>query len=127
MGNLIFYGIIAALIAGAFATTYFKGRSAGKEAVTAELQPKLDACAGQVKALGTQIVAQNDAVAALRAEGEARVARATKDAARAKEAASGARSEAERLRQAGKQAATGACPAADGVAEVRRGLGALRP
>ena len=122
MGSLIVYGIMAAIVAGAFATTYVKGRTAGKEAVTAVLQPKLDACAGQVKALGSQIEAQNRAVDALKAEGDARVARATKDAASAKLAASGAISEAARLRAASKAGANGACPAADGVAEVRKGL-----
>ena len=115
--------IIAGVVAlGVLGTTYYKGREAGKEAVTAELQPLLDACKGREKALGTQIEAQNAAVEALRAAGAAKQARAKAEVAKAAKSAQSAQNEAQRLREAAKTAPMGQCPAGEAVLKLREGL-----
>ena len=67
-------GIFGILIAGIVLIGSLAGfvameRKAGGDAVRAKLQPKLEACEGAVKA-------QNDALAALKAAGDAKAARA---------------------------------------------------
>ena len=81
------------------------------------------AAEAQVTALETKIEAQNQAVLAVKAEGDRRVAQARQGVATATQATQAARSEAERLR--GLQSAptpAGACPAGAAVAELRKGL-----
>lgn len=94
------------------------GIAEGRKRASAELKPQLDACQN---ALATQ----ERAVQALKAEGEARVAKATKGLQEAKKQAAGAESEAARLRKlaaGGKGGEASACPAGDALREVRQGL-----
>ena len=106
------YALIGMGIALAVAMGYAKIEHSGK----LEAQAELGAC-------NTKIEAQNLAVAALKTEGDRRVAAASKGVAKAKAATAKATSEAERLRVlAGQPAKPGACPAGEGVAEVRKGL-----
>jgi len=81
-----------------------------------EAQAELGAC-------NTKIEAQNAAIAATKADGDRRVAEATEGAKAAAKATAPARNEAERLRVVTRTVMKpGACPAAEGVAEVRKGL-----
>ena len=77
----------------------------------------------QVSERDAKIEQQNQAIVATKAEGDRRVAAATQGVAKATTETARARSEAERLK--GLQTAAtpaGACPAALGAAEIRKGL-----
>ena len=114
--NLILYAVLALAVMGMIGTGVYKVKQWGGNEVRAELQPQIDSCHAAVQK-------QNDAVAALKAEGDRRIAAATKGVAKAQEGTKKARTEAERLRVlAGTQAEPSSCPAAQGVAEVRKGL-----
>ena len=114
-------GIFGILIAGIVLIGSLAGfvameRKAGGDSVRSELQPKLTKCEADVEA-------QNQAILATKAEGDRRVAAASKGIARARTEAKAAISEAERLRTASKGSAPlGACPAASAAAEFRKGL-----
>ena len=69
--GLIIYAVLALAILGTLAGIGYSIRKAGADAVRAELQPKLDACAAAVQR-------QNDALAALKAEAEKKQAAASK-------------------------------------------------
>lgn len=143
-GSLLAYGIVAlaimATLGGVAYKIHHSGYEEGVAEVRKELQPKLDACTAAIEA-------QNRAVAALKAEGEAKVQAATKgleqatkdteaarlEAARLRKlasdhimAAQDARGEAERLRvlATAKSAPSEptVCPAGEAVSEIRRGL-----
>ena len=60
-GSLILYAVLALAILATLSGIAYKIRESGKDAVRAELQPKLDSCQADIKR-------QNDAVEALRAE-----------------------------------------------------------
>lgn len=125
MPTLIVYGIMALAIMAAAAGAYQlvdnnwatdAGIARGRQEATAELQPKLAAC---TDALATQ----ERAVQVLKAEGDARIARATKGLAEATRAASSAKTEAQRLRGlASRPAELKECPAGAAVSEIRLGL-----
>ena len=77
----------------------------------------------QIVGLSAQIEAQNAAIAVLKAEGDRRVAAASKGAKAAREATVAARSEAQRLRDAAKAPGGAvACPAGRAVQTIRGGL-----
>ena len=106
------YALIGMAIAMAVAIGYAKIEHSGK----LEARAELGSC-------NTKIEAQNLAVQQLKVEGERRIAAATRGVAKAQEGTKKARTEAERLRVlAGTQAEPSACPAAQGVAEIRKGL-----
>ena len=90
----------------------------------AEYRPKLDAAQQTISALGSQIEVQNRAVQALKAEGDAKMAKAREGLKSALSATQAARTEAGRLRAAGAQPAptSQACPAGEAVRIVRDGL-----
>ena len=67
--GLIIYAVLALGILGTLAGIGYSIRKAGADAVRAELQPKMEACEGAVKA-------QNEALAALKAQADAKAARA---------------------------------------------------
>ena len=70
-----------------------------------------------------KIEQQNQAIAATKAEGDRRVAEASKGVKAATVATAKARSEADRLRGlAGGATPTGTCSSASAVAEIRKGL-----
>src|SRR5690349_18907057 len=72
---LIAYGLIALAILGAVGTGVYKVKQWGADEVRAELQPKLDACEGRIKALAEE-TAQKEAQSAQalrKAEGRAKV------------------------------------------------------
>lgn len=148
-GSLLAYGIVAlaimATLAGAVYKIHHSGYEEGVAEVRKELQPKLDAC-------NTAIEAQNRAVSALKAEGDARKAKATQGLEQATKETAGAKAEAARLRKLASDQATKAliatneserlrglastgsaqnaptaCPAASAVEEVRRGLSSDAP
>ena len=103
-------------VAGVVGTAVHKVKAWGAAEVTAELQPQIDQCQGE-------LTKANDAAKALKADGDRRVAEATKGVARARREAAGAISEAQRLRTASKtNAAPSACIAADAATELRKGL-----
>lgn len=52
--GLIAYGLIALAILGTLGGIGYKIREAGADSVRAELQPKLTACEGQIKALADE-------------------------------------------------------------------------
>ena len=114
-------GLLGILIAGIVLVGSLAGfvameRKAGGDAVRAKLQPQLEACQVAVES-------QNQAIAKTKADGDRRVAEATKGVAKARTEAKAAISEAQRLRIASKgNAAPGACIAADAAAELRKGL-----
>lgn len=76
---------------------------------------------GKIRALGETIDLQNRAVEALRVEGEARKNKAETALKTAQNASRSAQAEAARLRGLPVPQAS-VCPAADAVAEIRRGL-----
>ena len=77
----------------------------------------------QVSELNTKIEAQNAAIQQTKAEGDRRVAEATKGVARAIQTTRAAQTEAERLRSLqGAATPAGNCPAGSAVAELRKGL-----
>ncbi len=77
----------------------------------------------QVAERDAKIEQQNAAIATTKADGERRVAEASKGVAKAATATKAARNEAERLRVVTRTVTVpGACPAADAVAELRKGL-----
>ena len=108
------YGLVAMGIALIVALGYAKIEHSGK----LEAEAQLEAC-------GTKIVAQNAAVQQLKVEGDRRVAAASKGVLAARKATARATSEAQRLRVAAAQPGSpgASCPAGEGVAEVRKGLG----
>lgn len=117
-GNLLAYGIVALAILATLGGIVYKihhaGYEEGVEEVRKELQPKLDSC-------NAAIEAQNRAVSALKAEGEAKVKKAQEGLRAAQNGARRAQDEAARLRglaQIPSEASD--CKAA--VAEIRRGL-----
>lgn len=106
------YLYIVVAIAFAAVSGYAAIEHSGKVAAEAEL----GAC-------NTKIVSQNAAIATTKADGDRRVAEASKGVAKATKATQAARTEAERLAELLKNPPKpGACPAASGVAEIRRGL-----
>ena len=112
------YLYIAAAIAFAGLGLYAKFEHAGK----AEAEAK-------VETLETKITAQNSAIAQTKAEGDRRVAEATKGVQRATAATAAARGEAARLRalaglpgSPAKPTPPGSCPEKDAVAELRKGF-----
>ena len=114
--GLLGYGLLALGILGTLAGIGYSIRKAGADAVRAELEPKIAACQ-------TAVEAQNQAIAATKAEGDRRIAAAAKGAAQARRDAQGAISEAERLRTITRTPApAGSCPAGSAVAEVRKGF-----
>ena len=114
--GLIVYAVLALGILGTLAGIAYSIRKAGGDAVRAELEPKLQACAAEVERA-------NEAALATKAEGDRRIAAASKGAARARQDAQGAVSEAQRLRAFIAAPPTAeACPAASATARVREGL-----
>ena len=98
-------------------------RKAGADAERVKWEPQVAACKASNKDLEGKLEAQNKAISELKAEGDRRVAAASKGIARARTEAKAAISEAERLRTASKSSAPpGACPAASAATELRRGL-----
>lgn len=89
--GLIIYAVLALAILGTLAGIGYSIRKAGADAVRAELQPKLEACEGAVKA-------QNDALAALKAEADKKQAAASKALAKASKDAKTWEDNAARLR-----------------------------
>ncbi len=123
MPTLLIYGIVALGILGALGGVTYKVHHHGYEEGIAELTPKLNSCKAEKTALEGTLATQERAVQALKAEGEAKVAKATEGLRRATTASLAARSEAERLRGLAKGAAAAtACPAGSAVEEVRKGL-----
>ena len=103
-------------VAGVVGTAYHTVKKSGYTEAQAELQPQIDQCQGE-------LAKANDAAKAVKAEGDRRVAEASKGVAKAKREAAGAISEAQRLRTASKgNAAPSACPAADAASVLRSGL-----
>lgn len=77
----------------------------------------------KVTTLEAQIGRQNDAVAATKAEGDKRVAQATKGVAASAAVTQAALEEAARLRKANEQGTpVGDCPAGAAAAQIRKGL-----
>ena len=77
----------------------------------------------KVETLETRLDAQNKAVAALKAEGDRRVAQATKGIAASAKVTQAAVSEAARLRKAGEGSTPpGPCPAGIATDKIRAGL-----
>jgi len=106
------YWLLGMAIVAAVAGGYGAWEHKGKLAAEAETQ----ACAAKLEA-------QNQAVLALKAEGDRRIAAAQKGLKAASEQGQAARSEAERLRGLVSGATPpGACPAGAAVSELRRGL-----
>ena len=89
--GLLGYGLVALGILGTLAGIGYSIRKAGADAVRAELQPKLEACEGAVKA-------QNDALEALRKAGAEKQARAAQALAGATQKAKVWEDNATRLR-----------------------------
>ena len=79
-------------VSAVLGTAAYNIRKAGADAVRAELQPKLEACEGTVKA-------QNDALAALKAEADAKAAKAAQALAKASQKAKVWEDNASRLRK----------------------------
>ena len=69
MPSLIIYAVMFLAVAGVIGAGYHQVKKSGADEVRAELQPKLEACEGAVKA-------QNEALAALKAEADKKQARA---------------------------------------------------
>lgn len=91
-------------------------------ALKVEHSGKLTAQA-QVAERDAKIEAQNEAVKVTKADGDRRVAEASKGVKAATQATAKARNEAERLRVASRAPTMpGACPAGDAVADIRAGL-----
>ena len=81
------------------------------------------AAEAQVAELGAKIEQQNQAILQVKAEGDRRVAEASKGVQNAARATQAARSEAERLRTLqNAPSPSSSCPAATAVAELRKGL-----
>ncbi len=84
---------------------------------------ELTVAKSKVTTLETQISSQNKAVEATKAEGDKRVAQATKGVAAAATVTKAAVDEAARLRELQKGGTpAGACPAGMAVAELRKGM-----
>lgn len=79
MPTLLIYALVGIAALGAVGGFVAYERKAGADAVRAELQPKLEASQAQATGLAAEIKRQNDAVAALEAEG----ARKAKESAQA--------------------------------------------
>lgn len=115
--SLLAYLIAGAALIGALGGLYWKVDSSGYARAEAELQPKIDACHAAVQK-------QNEAVAALKAEGDRRVGRATKGVAASAVVTRAAVDEARRLRilAEGALPAPTDCPAGVAVQQIRKGL-----
>lgn len=122
-GGLLAYGIVGLAIIATLAGVAWKIRQAGYAAAVEDYRPKLEACAKRADALEGALATQERAVQALKAEGDARVAKAAEGLRRAVTEAQGARSEAARLRAlAGTLREPTACPAGEAVKAIREGL-----
>ena len=98
-------------------------RQAGADAEKAKWAPKLSACEASNKDLGGKIDAQNKAIADLKAEGDRRVAAASKGIAASAKVTEAAVSEAARLRALhGGETPAGPCPAGSATDKIRAGL-----
>lgn len=115
---LIAGGIILAMLSG----LAYKIRESGYDKAVSEYKPQVIASQQQISALGSQIEVQNRAVAALKAEGEARVAKAKAGLVSASKVALGAQQEAARLRTEAAKGSGKACPAGEAVEKIRNGL-----
>jgi hypothetical protein len=119
MPSLVIYAVMFLAVAGVVGGAYHTVKKSGYAEAEAEFKPKLEACTSEVQKA-------NDAALAVKAEGDRRIAQASKGVAKARQEAKGAISEAEGLRGLAKAptppSASGSCPAAAAVAEVRKGL-----
>ena len=89
--GLLGYGLVALGILGMLGSIVYKIREGGADSVRAELLPQLQSCQASVKA-------QNDALAALKAEADKKQAMASQALAKASESAKVWEDNAARLR-----------------------------
>lgn len=86
-------------------------------------QHRAETAEAKVSAAEAKIEQQNSAIAATKADGDRRVAEASKGVARATKETKAAQSESARLLELAKsKTPPGACPAGNAVAELRKGL-----
>ena len=98
-------------------------RKAGADAERVKWEPQVAACKASNKALKGKLETQNKAIAELRAEGDRRVAAASKGIAASAKVTQAAVSEAARLRALHDgETPAGPCPAGIATDKIRAGL-----